>query len=142
MEGIVVEILDEQQSGIFPSKELHLFAYAPDRQIIGGLFGDISWGWLHVSIIWVAESYRHHGIDHAHDAHTVILNRPITRSAPARRMDMRMPRRDAGGVSYAPIVELAPSTKPLQNAPPVVYWRRVSIATPRPPWSCQLISTK
>ena len=53
---------NDQQSGIFPSKDLHLFAYAPDRQIIGGLFGDISWGWLHVSIMWVAEAYRHHGI--------------------------------------------------------------------------------
>jgi len=53
---------NDQQSGIFPSKDLHLFAYAPDRQIIGGLFGDISWGWLHVSIMWVAGAYRHHGI--------------------------------------------------------------------------------
>lgn len=53
---------NDQQSGIFPSKTLHLFAYAPDRQIIGGLFGDISWGWLHVDILWVDESYRQYGI--------------------------------------------------------------------------------
>lgn len=53
---------NDQQSGIFPSKELYLFAYAPDEQIIGGLFGDISWGWLHVNIMWIAESYRQHGI--------------------------------------------------------------------------------
>ena len=53
---------NDQQSGIFPSKELHLFAYAPDQQLIGGLFGDISWGWLHVNIMWVAEPFRHHGI--------------------------------------------------------------------------------
>ncbi len=26
---------NDQQCGIFPAKELHLFAYAPDRQIIG-----------------------------------------------------------------------------------------------------------
>ncbi len=53
---------NDQQSGIFPSKSLHLFAYSSDRQIVGGLFGDISWGWLHVDVIWVAESYRHNGI--------------------------------------------------------------------------------
>jgi len=53
---------NDQQSGVFPSKDLHLFAYAPDRQIIGGLVGDISWGWLHVDILWVAEAYRQHGI--------------------------------------------------------------------------------
>ena len=61
---------NDQQSGIFPSKDVHLFAYASNQQLIGGLFGDISWGWLHVSIMWVAEPYRKHGIgtqlmDHA-----------------------------------------------------------------------------
>jgi ribosomal protein S18 acetylase RimI-like enzyme len=53
---------NDQQSGILPSKALHLFAYAPDRQIIGGLFGDVSWGWLHVDVLWVAESHRESGI--------------------------------------------------------------------------------
>ena len=53
---------NDQQSGIFPSKEVHLFAYASDQQIIGGLFGDISWGWLHVNILWVAAPYRQRGL--------------------------------------------------------------------------------
>ncbi|MBI9043471.1 MAG: GNAT family N-acetyltransferase [Anaerolineaceae bacterium] len=53
---------NDHQSGIFPSKELHLFAYAPDKQIVGGLFGDISWGWLHVETLWVSESHRKSGI--------------------------------------------------------------------------------
>jgi len=53
---------NDQQSGIIPSKALHLFAYSAERQIIGGLFGDISWGWLHVDVLWVAESYRQSGI--------------------------------------------------------------------------------
>ena len=53
---------NDQRSGIFPSKDLHLFAYSPDQQIIGGLTGDISWGWLHVDVLWVAESYRQDGI--------------------------------------------------------------------------------
>ena len=53
---------NDQHGGRFPSKDLHLFAYAEDGQIIGGLFGDISWGWLHVNVLWVAESHRRHGI--------------------------------------------------------------------------------
>ena len=55
-------VFNDQQSGVFPSKALHLFAYGPDRQSIGGLVGDISWGWLHVDILWVAEAYRQYGI--------------------------------------------------------------------------------
>ena len=53
---------NDQQSGIFPSKDIHLFAYSAGQQIIGGLTGDISWGWLHVDILWVTESYRQDGI--------------------------------------------------------------------------------
>jgi len=53
---------NDQQSGVFPSKDLHLFAYSPDQQIIGGLFGNISWGWLHVDVLWVDEAYRQNGI--------------------------------------------------------------------------------
>ena len=53
---------NDQQSGIFPSKELNIFAYAPDKVIIGGLAGEVSWGWLHVDTLWVAESWRQDGI--------------------------------------------------------------------------------
>ena len=53
---------NDQQSGVFPSKELHLFAYDPDGQIIAGLAGSIFWGWLHVDTLWVAEPYREHGL--------------------------------------------------------------------------------
>jgi ribosomal protein S18 acetylase RimI-like enzyme len=53
---------NDQQSGVFPSKALHLFAYSPDRQIVGALVGSISWGWLHIDTLWVTESYRQFGI--------------------------------------------------------------------------------
>jgi ribosomal protein S18 acetylase RimI-like enzyme len=53
---------NDQQCGVFPSKAVNLFAYSPDRQIIGGLVGEISWGWLHIDTLWVAESYRHRGL--------------------------------------------------------------------------------
>ncbi len=53
---------NDQQCGSFPSKELNLFAYAPDKEIIGGLRCDISWGWLHVDVLWVAALHRQDGI--------------------------------------------------------------------------------
>jgi len=53
---------NDQQSGIFPEKDINLFVYGPNRQVIAGLFGDISWGWLHVATLWVAESHRNSGI--------------------------------------------------------------------------------
>ena len=60
---------NNQQSGIFPSKEVHLFARDSSDQIVAGLFGDISWGWLHVDILWVDEAHRLDGIG------TALMNR-------------------------------------------------------------------
>ena len=53
---------NDQHGGVFPSKDLHLFARRPDGQIVGGLFGDVSWGWLHVSVLWVDDDYRRRGL--------------------------------------------------------------------------------
>ena len=55
-------LYNDQQSGVFPAKDLHFFAYGEESQIIGGLRGDISWGWLHVDLLWVEEEYRQRGI--------------------------------------------------------------------------------
>jgi len=38
-----------------------LFLRAPDRAVVGGLLGDLYWGWLHVDILWVAEPLRRQG---------------------------------------------------------------------------------
>lgn len=53
---------NDRQSGVFPSKEIHIFARTPDRQVIAGLIGDISWGWMHIDTIWVDKAYRKNGI--------------------------------------------------------------------------------
>jgi ribosomal protein S18 acetylase RimI-like enzyme len=56
---------NNEQTGELPKKELHIFAYGPNGNVIGGLFGDISWGWLHVDVLWVDERYREEGIGSA-----------------------------------------------------------------------------
>lgn len=53
---------NDRQGGVYPSKELLLIAYGPDKRVIGGLCGDISWGWLHVDVLWVDEANRQNGI--------------------------------------------------------------------------------
>lgn len=50
------------QTSELPRKSVRLFAYDPEGQVVGGLFGDISWGWLHISILWVDEAYRGRGL--------------------------------------------------------------------------------
>ena len=49
-------------TGALPHKNLRLFVYDADGQIVGGLLGDAGWGWLHIDILWVDESYRGRGI--------------------------------------------------------------------------------
>lgn len=49
-------------TGELPYKSLRIFAYGPERQVVGGLFGEAGWGWLHVDILWVDESYRARGL--------------------------------------------------------------------------------
>jgi ribosomal protein S18 acetylase RimI-like enzyme len=56
---------NDQQAGIFPRKDLHLFVYAEDGKVIAGLFGDVSWGWLHVDVLWVEDAHRQAGIGSA-----------------------------------------------------------------------------
>lgn len=49
-------------TGALPYKSLHIFAHGPERQVVGGLFGEAGWGWLHIDILWVDDGYRGHGI--------------------------------------------------------------------------------
>ena len=53
---------NDQQCGVFPSKALNIFVHTPQKELIAGLIGDISWSWLHVDILWIAEPYRRDGI--------------------------------------------------------------------------------
>jgi GNAT superfamily N-acetyltransferase len=53
---------NDHQAGHFPQKALHLLVYSPEDTVIGGLFGAIGWGWLHLDILWVADAYRGQGL--------------------------------------------------------------------------------
>ncbi len=53
---------NDKQSGLFPSKALNYISYNSEEKIVGGLLADIEWGWLHIDVLWVDESYRSQGI--------------------------------------------------------------------------------
>ncbi|HYF63206.1 MAG TPA: GNAT family N-acetyltransferase [Herpetosiphonaceae bacterium] len=53
---------NDQRAGRFPQKALHLLAYGREGAVIGGLFGAIGWGWLHLDILWVADACRGQGL--------------------------------------------------------------------------------
>jgi GNAT superfamily N-acetyltransferase len=40
---------------------VHLFLRRADGSIAGGLLGEIYWGWLHISILWIGEHFRGQG---------------------------------------------------------------------------------
>src|SRR6185437_10156380 len=50
--------------GDYTYARLGVFAYAdPERQtLIGGVFGDLIWDWLHIDSLWVDEAYRGRGV--------------------------------------------------------------------------------
>jgi GNAT superfamily N-acetyltransferase len=43
-------------------QELNLVKYDGNGHIVAGLLGGTYWGWLHVSILWVAEGHRRGGL--------------------------------------------------------------------------------
>ncbi|WP_136809355.1 GNAT family N-acetyltransferase [Desulfosediminicola flagellatus] len=40
------------------SKSSVLLSLTDKEDIVGGLFGKISWDWLHIELLWIEESYR------------------------------------------------------------------------------------
>ncbi|MBN1483822.1 MAG: GNAT family N-acetyltransferase [Chloroflexia bacterium] len=62
--GIIGRGLQEyniQQTGDSGFERLCYALYAPDESIVGGVIGEVYWGWLHVDLLWVQEDLRGHG---------------------------------------------------------------------------------
>lgn len=46
-------------------RPVHIFARNRAGEIVGGLLGNLYWGWLAVDILWVDETLRHQGLGSA-----------------------------------------------------------------------------
>jgi GNAT superfamily N-acetyltransferase len=53
---------NEIYTGSLLNEELSSFAKNANNSTVGGILGEINWGWLYVKGLWVSESYRSKGI--------------------------------------------------------------------------------
>jgi len=52
---------NEAHVGNLGHQPLLFLLRAADHAIVGGLLGEIYWGWLHIEILWIVEDLRHQG---------------------------------------------------------------------------------
>ena len=52
---------NEQQAGDQGYKRICFVLYSPDQEVVGGLIGEIYWGWLYVDLLFIKEELRRHG---------------------------------------------------------------------------------
>ena len=52
---------NESQTGDVSYDRLTLLLRDSSGEVVGGLLGEMYWGWLHIDILWVHESLREHG---------------------------------------------------------------------------------
>lgn len=59
-----LDAYNQTRIGDYTYARLGVFAYdTPERQtLIGGVFGDLIWDWLHIDSLWVDEAYRGRGV--------------------------------------------------------------------------------
>jgi GNAT superfamily N-acetyltransferase len=52
------------QAGDTKFQRLCFALQAPDQEIVGGVIGEVYWGWLHVDLLWVGDGLRGRGYGH------------------------------------------------------------------------------
>lgn len=53
-----------QQTGDGDFQRLCFVLNAPDQEVVGGVLGELYWGWLHLDLLWVKEELRGRGYGH------------------------------------------------------------------------------
>lgn len=62
--GRGVSDYNHQHAGDQKFQRLCFALQGPGRQIVGGVLGELYWGWLHVDLLWVEEALRGRGYGH------------------------------------------------------------------------------
>jgi N-acetylglutamate synthase-like GNAT family acetyltransferase len=55
---------NKQQAGEDHFQRLCFALYVSDREIAGGILGEIYWDWFHLDLLWVKDELRGHGYGH------------------------------------------------------------------------------
>lgn len=50
------------RAGTHPRRQLAVFARNAAQQLVGGVSGEVQWGWLYVDLLWVHERWRGRGV--------------------------------------------------------------------------------
>lgn len=53
-----------QQAGEDSFQRLCFALQTPDEKIVGGVLGELYWGWFHLDLLWVKEELRERGYGH------------------------------------------------------------------------------
>jgi GNAT superfamily N-acetyltransferase len=59
-----VQKFNVQQTGDNKFERLCFILQAPDKEIVGGILGEIYWGWFYIDLLWVKEEFRGCGYGH------------------------------------------------------------------------------
>ncbi len=62
--GRGVGTYNTQQAGDNQFQRICFVLHAPDKEIVGGVLGEIYWGWFYLDLLWVKEELRGHGHGH------------------------------------------------------------------------------
>ncbi len=55
---------NKQRAGDSEFQRLCFVLQAPDEEIVGGVIGEIYWGWFYLDLLWVQDELRGHGHGH------------------------------------------------------------------------------
>ena len=55
---------NKEKTGLTEFKRICYAVYDEDEKIVGGILGEIYWGWLYVDLLWVEEELRGKGYGH------------------------------------------------------------------------------
>jgi GNAT superfamily N-acetyltransferase len=53
-----------QQAGDNKFERLCFALQSPDAEIVGGILGEVYWGWFYIDLLWIKEELRGHGYGH------------------------------------------------------------------------------
>jgi GNAT superfamily N-acetyltransferase len=62
--GRGVASYNREQAGDNKFQRLCFVLHGPDEEIVGGVLGEVYWGWLYVDLLWVQDDLRGRGYGH------------------------------------------------------------------------------
>ena len=62
--GRGVATYNKQQAGDNKFQRLCFVLHTPDQEVVGGVLGEVYWGWFYIDLLWVKEELRGLGYGH------------------------------------------------------------------------------